>query len=312
VQIVYILACDCPTEYVWWLAASARALRQVEPESRIMLLTDEVSRTHLEQCAGRALESVDEVRVAENPFLASQTALHRSRFLKSNMRSLLEGPFLFCDCDTLCFSPPGAIANAKVDVVAAPDSHRYGEFSKLPAWIRDEVTAMGWREPKGAYLNSGVIWWNDTPKAKELGTTWASYWRELFEKRGFYKDQASFNAAIEASNPRVDIATNQWNALIGFDPRFGRRAKIMHYFGNPQQLHRSLLGRLAAGLRDHGEFDGALFEKFRKRCDPWAGEPAGFSQAWATWRLGAALRFAIKGLSSGKPIPPTFRSTKDQ
>lgn len=300
-KIVFIVSLGTNRRILSYFSVVSGALKHLGCKAEIFLLTDEVTGCDASLAEAAAKAGAKLIVKPVNGYEHTEPVV-RSRFLKSKMRTLVKGDFIYLDCDTLPLVDPTTLVSNR-SVAAAPDSHLVGLKSSLPCWIASEYQAMGWSSIVFEYLNSGVILWKDTPQAHFIGDSWHKRWVNLYLKRSFYKDQASFNSVLSEHWSDVEVLPQRWNGLVSFDPFFCRDASIFHFFTDKVRRHPNLLDALADDFEYSGHFNGKLFDRFAKIRDPWAGRPCGFLESIATRRYMAAAKFALGGLYEGKPIP---------
>jgi hypothetical protein len=78
--------------------ASVAFLRYAHPEAEIICLCDTASHRALEAARHPLLEAVDRAEPVETP---NGTAGYRNRFVKTQMRQILDGDFVYFDADTV-------------------------------------------------------------------------------------------------------------------------------------------------------------------------------------------------------------------
>ena len=300
-KIVFVIVVDQQVKLLHELMAVAMAIKHLSSNVDICILTDRRTSTlSLFQEVVQHLGAKPQI-VGLGCF-QDHTAVVRSRVLKSQMRALIEGDFLYIDSDALPLIDLKKLSITK-SLAAAPDASKVNVQALTPNWVVNEYCAVGWKSESGIYLNSGVIAWKDDQRSREMGLFWHEHWLELYSKRNVYKDQPSFNYMINYFRESVEVLDQKWNGLVTADARFSRQSLVYHYFTSGSRKFPHLLDRLANTLSETGEFNVALFDKYRHRRDPWAGRPKGLREAIATKRWGNALYFCFRGLILKKPIP---------
>ncbi len=300
-KVVFVIVVDQKVKLLYELIAVAMAIKHLSPNVEIFIISDrKTSSLSLFQDAVRHLDA--KPRIVDLGCFQDHAAVVRSRVLKSQMRALVEGDFLYIDSDALPLVDLRQVSVAK-SIAAAPDASQVNTKSFTPDWVVREYCAVGWRSEPGIYLNSGVIAWKDDQKGREMGRYWHEHWLELYLKRNIYKDQLSFNYMINHFRDSTEVLDQKWNGLVTADARFSSQSLVYHYFTSGSRKFPHLLDRLAQTLSETGEFDVALFDKYRHLRDPWAGRPKGLREALATKRWGNVLYFCFRGLILRKPIP---------
>ena len=81
-----------------------------------------------------------------------------------------------------------------------------------------------------AYVNSGVLFWNDTPAAHRSASLWHQKWLCAVEKCANHRDQPALNAALFYVQPRLNILPHKFNAQFKIAPGVAENALIWHFY----------------------------------------------------------------------------------
>jgi hypothetical protein len=226
-DIVYV---TCATEADLFLEMTAVAVascRLTNPSARVTLVTD---------------RSVEEINSAASSYLRGHadrliavdapgaTPLERSRYLKCNLRELVDGRFLFLDSDTLIFRDLSKIEGLDCDIAAAPDLNEMGREYLCKSGASGHFSPVRWEMPETTYLNAGAIFFSDTPASYAVGRNYVKSWQAYRAVTGRFNDQPAFNRAIHTSNARVECLPLAYNAQILMNPITAKGAAIVHYF----------------------------------------------------------------------------------
>lgn len=238
-KIVYVAISrgkDIYMEQVW---ASVFTLRHYNPTAHTVLLTDSESVDPVRGRAGGLLTLFDEV--VEVPFHdASLTPMERSRWIKTSMRSLVGGDFLFVDADTFVAAPLDEIDSIPCSVGAVPDYHcSAGEMSAFRFFRRAYVERMN-RVFGGDFIlrdkvyNSGVMLVRDDDMARRFFRAWHANWL-VSRSRGVSTDQLSLAKTCADMDYPVTELPGVWNCQLRQSVQYLYRAKIVHVFTTPPQ-----------------------------------------------------------------------------
>lgn len=103
-KIVYDVVCSANDLYFEQLLASVWSLKHYNPETYVILLTDEASSNAVDAKGYKEThELIDEIKIVE--FDDKLTNKEKSRWIKTNLRKLITGDFLFIDADTIVSGP---------------------------------------------------------------------------------------------------------------------------------------------------------------------------------------------------------------
>lgn len=223
---LYILVWRSGEEYADITLLSMSFLREVHQDARILLLTDPETAIALHEASHPILSKADRLIESEAPHDSSPM---RSWFLKSRMRQLIDGDFIFLDADTMVRQPLDELFTIEAPIAMA-ENHSLRFPENFPDMERVVYERNGWPIPSnGHYLNSGVIFWRDDPQARRLGEIWAQCW-DGSAACGYGYDQPSLNRAIETSKVAVHVLSDRFNAQIRANPYAGVDAAVWHFY----------------------------------------------------------------------------------
>ena len=183
-QLLYILVSSPADVYTEQVLVSATSARRRNPSAVMLLLTDS------DTIVTPALQSLFD-RVIRQDFPADIPPMKRSRLLKTGMRSLVEGDFLFIDADTIVARPLDGIDAVEAPLAACPDLH-----SHFPEHPHYEATVNMCRKlgfdasRENWYFNSGVMLVKDTPENHAFFKAWQDNYLAGYEA-GIRPDQPS-------------------------------------------------------------------------------------------------------------------------
>jgi hypothetical protein len=225
-KLVYCLSGESAHAVVAMLRLSIATARYTTPASVVELVVDRLSLDDLQASRSRLLEEVDATHVRAVP---PGPAALRSRCLKTGMRGVVEGAFLFLDADTVIRKPLRPWWPDGTDVAAGSNYSRDSLEEQLSGDESAYLAAMGWPTP-ACYLNSGVIYFADSPRAHAVGRLWQECWTSGMHSTGQHVDQPSFNHAVRACAAETCLLPHGWNAQINRSPRAALDATIWHYY----------------------------------------------------------------------------------
>lgn len=229
-KLVYVLTCAPKATYVEQALMAIWSARYHNPDAHIVLLTDDKTEELLTGTRGELLNYISEKVVVT--FNTDKSAHYRSRSLKSQVRELIQGDFLFIDCDTICCQSLAEIDDCEALIAMVPDEHL--SVKDYPDGLKksliDSTTKLGYDVlSEEWYFNSGVIYAKDHPKVKQLWKCWHDEW-EKGEALGVKPDQPSLGKANILSNHIIERLQDVWNTLIYMNPIFAKDGKILHFW----------------------------------------------------------------------------------
>jgi hypothetical protein len=268
-HVCYALAMDDDPVFADLLAISASCVRRIYPACRITILTDDDSRKNFAS-AQRGLSDVASKIRSVGKFDGGPR--QRSRFVKTQARSVIEGDFLYLDADTAPVSEFGALFECEAAVSAAIDRNRVDPYGGFPAWVVPDFERLGWRNPTKLYLNTGILFWKDCKAAHALGRLWHENWLRYHATVDNPADQPAFNHSIDALGVEPKIMDDVFNARVGVSPEFARGARIYHLLSGDERAEGTFIDAVLRHYRDTGSIDFSLIDAAVARGHPWIGE----------------------------------------
>ena len=179
-RVVYVLATDGRDFYSATTQISVEAIRISNPSLRVVVVADVFSGRALKNSGHPLLNEIDELVICDTP---EGNSGYRSRHVKTRLRKIIDGPFLFLDSDTLVRGDVSPIFSLDTDIAAAPNNSR-DEFSEqLYEPDARTIASMKWRLDERIFLNSGVLFYNETVNARRFASLWHQKWLEEQRKR---------------------------------------------------------------------------------------------------------------------------------
>ncbi len=226
---VYVLTSATDNNYPEQALMSVYTARYHNPEAYIVLVVDDQTDKIFTGSRAEIIRLLSEKIVV--PLSEKMTMMDKSRWLKTNMRNIVKGDFLFIDCDTIITQSLAEIDDCLYNVAAVPESHLpVKQFNKfLYDKVKEYATKTGWDVDKEKYyFSSGVIYVKDLPENYKLYELWHTYWKEGREI-GVSIDQPSFAKANIAMNHPVEILDGKWNCVMYTHETFAYSSKILHF-----------------------------------------------------------------------------------
>ena len=232
---LYILTSTPDDFYYEQFLLSVTSLKIKMPNADVTLLCGLNTRYNLIGQRSEYEKIVQQTVTTEVP--ADLTQVEVSRWLKTSMRRLVQGDFLFIDCDTIItddlFSIPnaGASNENQIKFGACLDKHLPIDHHNNKNFIISNDKRLKFSSYiSNKHYNSGVIYCADTPETHSIFDRWHELW--LYGKsKNIARDQPSFNAAIYENQSYFTELDGTWNCQIAYNGlSFLSESKIIHYF----------------------------------------------------------------------------------
>ena len=230
-KIVYSLVSDSKDHFLEQLLISTYSVKLYNKDVHIVLVIDEESNKELTADRQKALEYVDEKIVVKTPDLGKKS---RSRWLKTSIRQIVNGDYLFIDTDTIISCDLSEIDNIDGKICAVLDRHLPLNTNQRGEAIIKQCKRSGWTPETldYKYFNSGVMLVRDCQEAVELYQKWHEIWENSF-RRGIDIDQPALGLANKQVGYQIKELNGEWNCqVLGNGLRYMHDAKILHYYNS--------------------------------------------------------------------------------
>ena len=238
-KLVYVLTCSPEAMYIEQALMSVWSARHWNPDAHIVLIEDDKTDALLTGNRAEILNYISEKIVV--PFEDdSLPPMYRSRWIKTRVRQLIQGDFLFVDCDTICQRALDEVDTFNCEIGAVLESHLlvsdycdglYRKAKQVTATIGVDL------DDEQRYFSSGVLLVRDTKKAHELYEKWHQYWKEGLSM-GLKIDQPALAKANRGMGHIIQQIPDTYNCILFTHPPFVQEAHILHIaaYHNPSFL----------------------------------------------------------------------------
>lgn len=296
--VVYVLVQAGDKPYARMTELSARAVRRLHPDARLVLVTDPDSRPAIATAAPRLLGLIDEHVVEPAPMPGGKA---KGFHLKSRFRELVAGDLVYLDADTLPVRPfAGPFADPGWELAAVQDRNHHCPVAPAgyPFWEEHRLKRDGWTDvPMPRYFNTGVLFLRDTPAVRAVAADWQRFYRQSLAA-GDDWDQLAFNYALcRHPGAAVRELPPAYNAMLTVHPVHARQARVYHLFaGSPGAWDGMLYPHLLDHLGRTGEVDWAALDRCVAIDHPWL-PPYWPRRLWQTGNRGRAVREYVRRLA---------------
>lgn len=235
-KIVYILTCREDMTCVTMLIMSLYSLKKQmkgDPDLEVLTVMDSITHRLLKECNSLVLSESKPV-VVDPPPEYDQMSL--SRYLKTTLREIVQGDFLFIDCDTLIADSLNEIddMDTSINIAAVADKNIENKMVEKNENGSTNCRNAGFMElGKELGINSGVLFVRDTPLSHDFFRTWHNNWKISLSKGVPFDQPAMWETNRTMGHP-IKILSGIWNcqfATLNPDPnRYVRKAKVLHYY----------------------------------------------------------------------------------
>lgn len=233
--------------YVPQALVAIYSARLFNPDANIVLVVDQDTALVIEKYLPKINNYVSDLIVVKVPSELSK--MHRSRFLKTKLREIIEGDFLYIDTDTVISGSLIEIDLVEANVAAVIDRHSAVNEHEYLDKIKSDTSTIGLtlEDLKNKYFNGGVMFVKDTLVAHNLYKKWHDNWKDsITYTRGI--DQPPLALANKQCGYPIVELDGIWNCQLADNfLNYIADAKILHYFASnsrsPYKLYNNAIFR---------------------------------------------------------------------
>ena len=232
-QIVYVLVANEKNLYLEEMWVSIFSLRRHHPEATVKVLVDMETKEYLSRFP-QLTSMIDETVVVQTP--AGYNAKQRSRQIKTTIRNVLTGDYIFIDTDTVICKPLDGIVE---------DIRELKDFRGIAAVREGHVTMKETLFPPTETVkrifdidisqsplmtNSGVMFVADIPFTHEFYKRWNENWKRSCFEKGNSQDQPSLYATDCQYGYVIRELSGIYNAQVAMSLKYYADAVILHWW----------------------------------------------------------------------------------
>lgn len=233
-KLVYAVTSDKTDIYLEQTLVSIYSARLHNPNSVICLIVDNYTNDTIVGNRGLILKYIDQKCVVPVPKNYSKKL--RSRYVKTSIREIINGDFLFIDGDTIITEPLSDIDNFNFEIGAVIDYHIVLSKHANRDMISKDCARIGIMAPEH-YFNSGVIYCKDSSCTHRLFNEWHNAYCNNIAN-GVSQDQPTLALADRRCGYIIHELDGIWNCQVKRNGlRYLNRAKIIHYFGSESKAY---------------------------------------------------------------------------
>lgn len=230
-KFVYVVVSNEKDIYLEQAWVSAYSARYYNPEATIILITDYETKECIVTTKRKGILSVIN-NIISVKFDSSYNNKQRSRWIKTNLRNLIDGDILFIDSDTIVTDSLAEIDNWNVNIGAVYDMHCRlinSPYSKKNIRVLEKIFGNQILKNETEYFNSGVLYIKDNEKTRNFFSKWHSNW-EYGVKKGILTDQQSLFKTVNDLPQIISPISGEYNCQILGSIQYLHTAKIVHFF----------------------------------------------------------------------------------
>lgn len=226
-KIVYVLA-SSPSDYFYeQCLISLKSAKVYNPTATIILVCDNKTKENLCELRSEILSVVSNIETIN--FDDTVNNLERSRRMKVNLRSYINGDFLYIDSDTLIVKDLSEIDNCTHSLAAVLDGHCGLKKHVMRSFFYKQNLPFNPHIVKEeSYFSGGVIYSKDDSTSKHFYELWAMNYERACTM-GIKIDEPALCLANQEMNHIIKELDGVWNCQIRFGALYLSSAKILHF-----------------------------------------------------------------------------------
>lgn len=263
-QVVFCLTTTGLDIYWCMQLVAINSLRRFMPSAKVKIAIDDESFGCISSYDREKLDQRNvDLLVVDTP---EGSAIFRNRWLKTNLRQLISGEFLYLDADLVVRGEIHDIWTYQGDIVGVLDRNQTTPY--FACSDKSRYASAGWSLPRHGSINGGVLFWRNTASAHLLGQAYHSRWLEIGSVANRYTDQQALNKAIDDCDIEIGLMPSTFNCMERYHPKDVADARIWHFiFSNSNHETRNNVTHWEAVIR--GEIAAPPLDDWSAFRYPW-------------------------------------------
>lgn len=226
-QIVYTLISSEKDYFLEELWVSLYSLRIFHPEVTVKVLVDEPTEKYMKRFQ-KLCDMITEIVIVPVP--EKYNAKQRSREIKTTVRNVIDGAYLFIDTDTVICKKLDAIDDLTCDLAAVPDGHLpLSECMFPPTKSVEQMFGISLSDAK-FWFNSGVMFVADNKQTREFYKKWHENWTFSCFEKGNSQDQPALLATDNEFGYVIEELPGIYDAQVAMSLKYFADAAILHWW----------------------------------------------------------------------------------
>jgi hypothetical protein len=229
-QIVYVLIASDDTLFLEEFWVSLYSLRHFHPEANVTVLVDAPT-AELIKKRKQLYELITDLKIVPVP--EEYNSRLRSRTIKTSVRNLIDGDYLYIDTDTVITEPLDEIDNLPIKNIAmVPELH--GPFKKYITYnfTCNDVKRIFDVDVSDApyWYNAGVTFVRDNTLTRDFFKKWHDNWEYSAFKKGQTSDMRALICTDKSYGYIIESLPDVYNSQVAMSIKYLYDAKIVHFW----------------------------------------------------------------------------------
>lgn len=226
-QIVYTLISSEKDYFLEELWVSLYSLRLFHPEVKVKVLVDEPTKKYIMRFP-KLCGMITEIVVVPVP--EQYNAKQRSREIKTTVRNVIDGNYLFIDTDTVICKNLDGIDKLACNIAAVPDGHLpLSEMMFPPTESIKNIFNVDISDSE-CWFNSGVMYVADNEATREFYRSWNEKWTFSCFQKGNSQDQPALSVTDKEFDGLISKLDDIYNVQVAMSLKYFADAAIVHWW----------------------------------------------------------------------------------
>ena len=226
-QIVYTLISSEKDYFLEELWVSLYSLRQFHPEATVKVLVDDSTKEYMNRFP-KLCELITDIVIVPVP--DHYNAKQRSRVIKTTVRNVIDGAYLFIDTDTVICKPLDEIDHLECDIAAVPDGHLLLKDCMFPPTHSTNLIFNTDVSDSKYWFNSGVMFVADNERTRKFYQKWNETWTYSCFEKGQSQDQPALLFTDKEFGYVITELPGIYNAQVAMSLKYFADATIVHWW----------------------------------------------------------------------------------
>lgn len=228
-QFVYVVVSSNKDYYLEELWASLFSLRLYHSEATVKVLTDAPTARRIDE-RRQLKEMITEVVIVDIP--ESYSPKERSRQIKTTVRNIIDGAYLFIDTDTVICKPLDGIDSIACDIAAVPDGHLPLAEHTFNATVYSNLKQIFETDIHDSqyWFNSGVMYVADNERTRQFYKRWNENWTYSCFEKGNSQDQPALVKTDKEFGYIIERLPDIYNCQLALSLKYYADAAIVHFW----------------------------------------------------------------------------------
>lgn len=232
-KIVYVVASHSDDIYMEQAIVSAWSARHYNPDCHIeMVCCQDTFATFGSGIRAQYKTLFDQIHVRE--FQSEQSMMERSRWMKTTLREIIEGDYLYLDTDTVVCADLSYVDNFDFELGMVLDGNIGLKQSIFKEWVITQMQEIYNIDvsDETQYFNSGVVFVRDCKLTHRFYKLWNEQWIYSFSHFNKIRDQQPLMRVDMEMGRVIKEMPGDLNCQVIESIQYLHTAHIVHFFNN--------------------------------------------------------------------------------